>query len=1078
MALQATARFAAEHGELWEGIQESTGVIAAHTGMPRGLVATAVRCYADDAAALLGRHHADPDFRHVLRQLEKTRQRFPATTEDSQAGVLPNVIASRIAARYDLHGPTMAVDAGRDSTLAALRAARHYLGTGELDLVLVMAVNGNRSAENTVLAGIGSAPAAEGAFLLAVTTQDIATARELPVLAMLSFATHHPGQASPRQDCDYLAADHAVALLRAVESQALPARLPAHHTGSTLLASSTQEESAQEDKQQQKIPEALPISERLTRRYRKRLVVTPALQTGGHGTAAPPALPRRGVVLLASATAGDLVRADLRSSDSLVLELPGTRNGLLSPAETDHMLAAVDTAAPHLTVIGDLTGISMPRALALHDAVFLITQRLWSRWQPESSLAVLLGGAHGDHPAHPVVALFDGFVKSLRWERTGTVALTLTTDEPVTTTLLTRLAQERTTSPAPPPALAFLQGRRWVEALYPAPLPGPNLPADLPLGEGSVGVITGGAGDIVQELLGALAAHARPSLWLLGRTPAQPLPPELDNLAGGRDTVARAHLIRQLRAQQPKLTPQAAVAGADTLLKQHKTHLTLQTLRGRFGEQRVRYIACDIRDQDAVRSAVAEILRTQERVDFVIHAAGQVSSTMLAKKRLEAFRAARDTKVLGRLHLKAALGERQPSLWCNIGSYSGAAGAPGDTDYASGNAYLEAVAEKETGLREITIGFTMWRQTGMGSDALFQEHVSRQGQFTPISTAEGTAQFLEELTAAPRTGGGSTYLGQAERHRLRSHLPGLVRDEPPPRLHPAGRPWPAWRTSRSSGDSGEWAHPMDPEGEPHLHDHLVSGKPTVPATFILDLAAQAAEALLPDTFVSGFRDARFETFIRPFNRREPSPLRIRARLSRRQPDGEGRTSVEVSIHSDILGPDGLMRPGALRHFRTRVLLSRTAPPAPENQEPAVGASAEPAEDPYALPEACVSLRGPFRNLSHCSVGPSVARGIWTPRLAGYPGLRTMTTPALLMCAALRTSALRPRGGELNRPLFVPRAMARTELYTHGANDHDLLLRHGHELLVSLDAEGVYRAVTPTGRLLLEMSGVELVEMAA
>jgi NAD(P)-dependent dehydrogenase (short-subunit alcohol dehydrogenase family)/3-hydroxymyristoyl/3-hydroxydecanoyl-(acyl carrier protein) dehydratase len=717
----------------------------------------------------------------------------------------------------------------------------------------------------------------------------------------------------------------------------------------------------------------------------------------------------------------------------------------------------------------------MPRALALHDAVFLLTQRLWPRWEPESSLAVLLGGAPGCRSAHPAAALFDGFVKSLRWEREGSVAFTLTSDEPVTPSLLGRLARERGARPSPPPVLRHLQGRRWIEAMHPVPLAetqdlAPGLFED---GE-PVGVVTGGAGDIVQELLGALPARTRPALWLLGRTPARPLPPELEDAVGCRGAAERAGLIRRLRADHPQASVPELVARADALLRQRKTHLAVQALRDRFGEHKVHYLACDIRDREAVLSAVARVREAHERVDFVIHAAGQVSSALLGKKRLETFRAVRDTKVLGRLHLKAALGAHQPALWCNIGSFSGAAGAPGDTDYASGNAYLDAAAEAVTGSREITVNFTMWRQTGMGSDPLFQEHVSRQRRFTPITTAEGTAQFLQEFAAAPRAGGASTYLGRTEREGLRSHLPGLVRTEPP--AHPTARLWPTWRTPCPAADIGTWACPMDPESDPHLFDHLVSGKPTVPGTFILDIAAQAAEALLPGTFASGFRDARFDTFIRPFNRREPSPLRIKARLAHRPADDEDRAAVEVSVHSDILGPDGLMREAALRHFRAEVFVSRTAPAPPPNRRPAAGPAAEPAQDPYVLPGAGVSLRGPFHNLSQCSADASTAHGTWTPHLAGYPGLRTMAIPALLMDAALRTSALRPAG--LQRPWYVPQALARAELYTNGANDHDLLLRHGHSLRVSRDADGVLRAATAEGRVLLEMSGLTLVEMAA
>ena len=1069
MALQVAARFTAEHGELWADVRETTGVIAAHTGIPRGLMGTAVRCYADDATWLLGRHSSDPAFSQVARSLERAREGLPATTEDSQAGVLPNVIASRIAARYDLHGPTMAIDTGRDSTLSALRVARRYLMTGELDLALVVAVNGNGTGANATVAGAGTSPPGEGAFLLAVATRDTATERGLPVLARLSFDTPRQKQPPSQEERTYFAADHALALLRAVEREELPTWLPAESQDTALLAEPA------EEAHPGTVTDAEPGPERLTYRYRKAL--TPAAPEPGIGGTQPePPLPRRGVVLLAAPDAGAAVVSSLRDSDSLVLDLPDASGGLIPATSVDRMLTAVDSAAPHLTVIGDLTAMNTRQALILHDAVFLITRRLWSRWRPESALAVLLGGAPSQRTAHPVSALFDGFVKSLRWERPGTLAFTLTTDDSIGPELLARAARERTARPLPAAAIFYLQGRRWTETLHPVPLTDPAQPTVLPLHDESVGLITGGAGDIVQALLTALSAHARPTLWLLGRTPETPMPPELEGLAGEEPAGLRATLIRRLHASLPEMPLPSVVSRADALLKQRRLHLTLRALKARFGEDRLHYIACDIRDEEAVRRAVDHVVRTDGRVDFVVHAAGQVASTVLERKHLDGFRAVRDTKVLGHLHLRSALGENQPELWCNIGSYSGSAGAPGDTDYASGNAYLEAVAETAESSKEITIAFTMWRQTGMGSDALFQEHVASQAQFTPITTAEGTAQFLDELAAAPRTGGTAVYLGRTERGRLRRHFPGLVHDEP--LAPPASRLRPTWWASpKDRSGQAEWAYPMAPHDEPHLQDHLVSGKPTVPATFILDIAAQAAEALVPGTFTTGFRDARFDTFIRPFSRSRPAPLRVRARTARKRVGDEHLTTVAVSIHSDVLGPDGRMHTGRLRHFTTEVLLSRDPRRDPPRWDPPPPDDPSLAQDPYTALDAPVSLRGPFRNLSRCSVDHGLARGTWAPDLAGYPGLRTMTTPALLMCAALRTSALTATDGG-DRQVFVPRSVSRVELYTCGANDHDLLLRHGHRLVVSVDADGVHRAVTPEGRLLLVMSGVALVEMPA
>lgn len=1068
MALQAAARFVGDHGELWVGLRETTGVIAAHTGMPRGLVGTALRCYARDTAALLDQHTGEPGFAEAARILEKERLRFPACTEDSQAGVLPNVIASRIAARYDLHGPTLAVDAGVDGTLTALRAARRYLETGELDLALVLAVNGNASAVNAALARTATAPLAEGAFLLAVTTGRLAGHHGWRARARLSFTRAEAGDgaapARPAPARSYLAADHAVALLRAVES-GTAARLPGRHHDTVLTV---------EPVGAAHTPAPRPRPPRLTTRYARDLVLAP--DPPPRDPAAGPSLPPRGLVLAESAEVADRIRADADASGSTLLALPPGGDGRVAERDREALLAAADRAAPSLTVVCGLSGLPLHRALALHEMTFLAVRRLWPRWGPDSSLAVLLGDAVATAPPAPAAALFEGLVKSLRWERPDHAAITLTTDEALDGTLLARAAAERAARPIPPPVVRRLRGERRTEVLYPAPLPA-ALPS-LPLPDDCVGVVTGGTGGLAQELLTALPQRLRPHLWLLGRTSlAGRAPGEGDGAGDGPAPANRPDLIREIRKDCPGLPMREVVARADALLRRRTVHRALRRLRARFGDEHVHYAVCDMTDAGSVREVVDRILGTHGRVDFVLHAAGQVASTLLADKSPEAFRTVRDTKVLGHHHLERALASHPPRLWCNIGSYSGTAGAPGDTDYASANAYLASVAEAATGPAQTTIGFTMWRQTGMGADDLFQEHVARQGRFTPISTQEGAAQFTAEIQAAPLAGGAAVYLGPAERDRLRQHRPGLVRDERPP--YASTRQRPAWWARRpAAAGEAEWTHLADPRLERHLFDHLVGGKPTVPATFILDLAAHAAEALVPGAFTTGFRDARFDTFIRPFARKVPAPLRIRARVAPDRPGDTGppRAAVTVSIHSDVLDPRGGMRPGALRHFRTLVLLDRT-PRANPPRRPAPRPHAPvPARDAYASPDAPVSLRGPFRNLSDCRVDTTTAHGTWTPSLAGHPWLRTMTTPALLLCAALRTLALRPPRAA-HRPLFVPRAIGRVELYTDGANDHDLLLRHGHSLGVSADGTGTCRGTTPDGHVLAELSEVDLADLA-
>ena len=65
---------------------------------------------------------------------------LPGWTSDSFAGLLPNVVAGRIANRFDFGGSNFVVDAACASSLAALRQAVMELETGRSDLVLCGAV--------------------------------------------------------------------------------------------------------------------------------------------------------------------------------------------------------------------------------------------------------------------------------------------------------------------------------------------------------------------------------------------------------------------------------------------------------------------------------------------------------------------------------------------------------------------------------------------------------------------------------------------------------------------------------------------------------------------------------------------------------------------------------------------------------------------------------------------------------------------------------------------------------------------------------------------------------------------------
>ncbi|GAA3685162.1 hypothetical protein GCM10022267_84960 [Lentzea roselyniae] len=93
-----------------------------------------------------------PVWRKVLRELglpesqvdaacERIAGHYPAWQEDSFPGLLGNVVAGRIANRFDLHGTNCTVDAACASSFAALSMAIDELSLGRADLVLTGGVD-------------------------------------------------------------------------------------------------------------------------------------------------------------------------------------------------------------------------------------------------------------------------------------------------------------------------------------------------------------------------------------------------------------------------------------------------------------------------------------------------------------------------------------------------------------------------------------------------------------------------------------------------------------------------------------------------------------------------------------------------------------------------------------------------------------------------------------------------------------------------------------------------------------------------------------------------------------------------
>jgi 3-oxoacyl-(acyl-carrier-protein) synthase len=218
MALRLAARFVAEHGELWTPVRDTTGVVATQTTLSPASVDNLLRCYAADLKAIFTQEDEAKALDAFLADICAVT---PPTGRDTLPGILPNILASRLASRYDLHGPAMLVDTGPTSGRTALQAASLYLRAGDMDMALVLGVSHVIRPGLAPLVGTDLASHTEGAFLLALTRESLAREHGWTVLATVDEPprerTESPGTSSASgARAIFLGADEMVELLRAL----------------------------------------------------------------------------------------------------------------------------------------------------------------------------------------------------------------------------------------------------------------------------------------------------------------------------------------------------------------------------------------------------------------------------------------------------------------------------------------------------------------------------------------------------------------------------------------------------------------------------------------------------------------------------------------------------------------------------------------------------------------------------------------------------------------------------------------------------------------------------------------------
>lgn len=1048
-----------------DALSERTGVIVAHSGSTRSAMGYDLRCYLSDLQVKL----TGPAGVSSSILGDAVRAMVPQSNEDSYPGLMPNVIAARVAQRLDVHGPNMTVDAGRDSMNSAIATAVRYLRENELDLVVVMGIN-------TVLPFAAEADGheiGEVAIGFVLTRQSVAVRLRMPVLGRIELAAGRISavEATPAQPDgrDYRGAHGAVALLRSLHSPAVTVAIDAiedGHTPTVLVATGSPR------------ADVIPTGSGLR------------ANSSRHALALRPVAGRQVREPVSAIPAGALVLTDdpqvlvgrRLPSDCLVISpgpaprqpVPGVAVRYLDDAQELAGLIAADGrqfGQVRVIVTGQrwpVTAQLAPRVvLDLHDLGFVAAQCCAAALDRGGCYAVLeLDCLDGRTPL-PYAGLFGGMVRSLQQELPGCQVFALGTDSRPVETGLAELAAESAFH-RHLPVVYQAAGVRLELMLLPVEEPAPD--QDMALPADPVILATGGARGLTARLVSEVVAAGRPrSLWLLGAAPAPAAAEAAVPLAD------RAQALRVLMKQHPSEKVAALNARYDRAVQEQQRLATISALEAVCGAGRVHYRQCDMLDEHAVRRTVDEILISQGRIDVVLHGAGLARTSTLAGKKLTDFQTVRDVKVLGYANLRAALADQQPQLWVSVSSVSAFTPLRGELDYGAANEFLLLAAAHARGVNgrdEVALCSGLWTESGMASaDTPGGAFLAKQAEIGQLTDEQGREFFRTELRGRGSHGLATTWIGDNDWRTLQRRAPGLqaaclatAESAPEPRRlnpHRSGRRAFLSTVKRdNAARATTWTFEVEIESHPYLLNHLVDDRPTMPGTFILEMAVEAAAELVPDLIPSRITDVVLSNFIRAPRNRWPRTVQVRAVR-----DGD---QVRVRVMTPAWG-----QVPEREHSRMVVHLDRSLrtgswwPPTP--------AGGDEAPNTYQIAGTTVELSGIFGALRLPRLlDDGGAAELRLGIAAGAGPFTGFLLPSLALDCMLRTAVLDGRRpGTI--PVMVPTTLSSLELFT-AANDLELaqawpdglILRHRRDPVTGQKSCAV---VAPDGRALIEAVGI-------
>ncbi|WP_017317835.1 SDR family NAD(P)-dependent oxidoreductase [Mastigocladopsis repens] len=406
----------------------------------------------------------------------------------------------------------------------------------------------------------------------------------------------------------------------------------------------------------------------------------------------------------------------------------------------------------------------------------------------------------------------------------------------------------------------------------------------------SVFLVSGGAKGITAKCAIKLAQQHPCKFILIGRSELLDREPDWSKDCFD-EPMLKKRIMEYLLSLGEKPIPMNVQKLYNKIISSREIKQTLEAIQQAGGH--AEYLSADVTDGDNLKQKLATLVERTGPITGIIHGAGNLADKLIEKKTEQDFEKVYTAKVKGLENLLSCIKPNQLEYLVLFSSVTGFYGNIGQADYAIANEILNKsahlVKQRYPQCHVVAINWGGW-ESGMVTPELKKEFARRGIGILPVEV--GTQMLVNELHPA--------YQGTAQ------VVIGSPLVPPPAPLNPELR---TYRIRRQ----------LSLEANPFLLDHVIAGKPVLPATCAVSWIVDSCAQLYPGYRFFSYKDfkvlkgitfneplaSEYILDIQEIAKTDTQEIIFQAKIWRKNPEGKINyhfSIAEVQLVRELLAP--------------------------------------------------------------------------------------------------------------------------------------------------------------------------------